>query len=259
MVLQGMVSSGAASERGRFRLRAAIDRAMREDTHMATAVRYIRMFRYGMMLLRLQSWWTSHRTSPTLEGHERNFRRHCNRIRPLAFFVGSLVVLASACASPKVGYDFDRSQDFTTYRTYGWMPDTRDRDQTGDKRIDNSLVDARIRSAVDAQLRGKGYTRSTVERPDFYVAYQAAVADMMKGASTQRYIGDRATGLYTTISDIQPYKGGELLVDIVDGATQRLVWQGTASAEIDPGMTAKERDERIARVIKAMFHNFPPH
>jgi hypothetical protein len=176
---------------------------------------------------------------------------------PFTSLVGLLMVLASACASPKVGYDFDRGQDFTTYRTYGWMQDTRD--QTGDKRIDNSLVDARIRSAVDAQLRGKGYTRSTAQRPDFYVAYQAAVTDMMKGASTQRYIGDRATGLYTTISDIQPYKGGELLIDVVDGATQRLVWQGTASAEIDPGMTAKERDDRIARVVKAMFDNFPPH
>lgn len=175
---------------------------------------------------------------------------------PLALFAGSLMVLASACASPKVGYDFDRSMDFSTYRTYEWMPDTGAK--TGDKRIDNSLVDARIRSAIDAQLRGKGYTHSTAGQPDFYVTYQAAVTDMMKGASTQRYIGDRATGLYTTINAIQPYKDGALLVDIVDGTTQRLVWQGTVSAEVDPAMTAKERDERITRVIKAMFEHFPP-
>ncbi|BFU96429.1 MAG: conserved protein of unknown function [Nitrospira sp.] len=167
-----------------------------------------------------------------------------------------MAALAFACASPKVGYDYDRSADFTSYRTYEWMPDSRS--PTGDRRIDNDLVDARIRAAVDRQLRGKGYTNPAAGQPDFYVAYRAAVTDMMKGASTQRYIGDRATGLYTTVSDIQPYKGGALLIDIVDGATQRLVWQGTASAEVDPGMTAKERDERIARVLKAMFEHFPP-
>jgi len=170
--------------------------------------------------------------------------------------LGLLALLISGCASPKVGYDYDRGADFSAYRTYEWLPDSRS--PAGDRRIDNDLVDARIRAAVDGQLRRKGYTSPAAGQPDFYVAYQAAVTDMMKGASTQRYIGDRATGLYTTVNAIQPYKDGALLVDILDGATQKLVWQGTASAEVEPGMTAKERDERIARVVKAMFEHFPP-
>ncbi|MDF0645819.1 MAG: DUF4136 domain-containing protein [Nitrospira sp.] len=230
---------------------------MSEDTAMPIAARQIRMFRYAMVMLRQRYQWTSHRTLPTLEGHERDGSR--KRIAPWrsALCVVAMAALASACASPKVGYDYDRSADFTTYRTYAWMPDSRS--PTGDRRIDNDLVDARIRAAVDRQLRGKGYTNPAAGKPDFYVAYHAAVTDMMKGASTQRYIGDRASGLYTTVSDIQPYKGGALLIDIVDGATQRLVWQGTASAEVDPGMTAAERDARIARVVNAMFEQFPPH
>lgn len=234
-------------------------RAMSEDTPMASAARYIRMFEYGMVLLRQRSPRISHPTPPTLEGHERNLSRLSrNRagLRYSALCAGLLALLISACASPKIGFDYDRSADFTAYRTYEWMPDSRS--PTGDRRIDNDLVDARIRAAIDGQLRRKGYTSPAGGRPDFYVAYQAALTDMMKGASTQRYIGDRATGLYTTINAIQPYKDGALLVDIVDGATQRLVWQGTASAEVDPGMTAKERDEQIARVVKAMFEHFPP-
>lgn len=224
---------------------------------MAIAVGQIRMFRYAMIVRRQPSRWTSHRTPPPSEGRERTLRRNWTAPWRWALCAAMMAALASACASPKIGYDYDRSADFTTYRTYEWMPDSRS--PTGDRRVDNDLVDARIRSAVDRQLRGKGYTNPAAGQPDFYVVYHAAVRDMMKGASTQRYIGDRATGLYTTINNIEPYKDGALLIDIVDGATQRLVWQGTASAEVDPGMTAKERDERITRVVKAMFEHFPPH
>ncbi|SLM48933.1 conserved protein of unknown function [Nitrospira japonica] len=223
---------------------------------MASAARYIRMFEYGMILLRHHPSEMNHGNHSTLKRHERSSRGNRLVLRITAVCVGLLAALVSACASPKVGYDYDRGADFTAYRTYEWMPDSRS--PAGDKRIDNDLVDARIRAAVDGQLRQKGYTNPAAGRPDFYVSYQAAVTDMMKGASTQRYIGDRASGLYTTVSDVHPYKDGALLVDIVDGATQKLVWQGTASAEIDPALTARERDERIARVVKAMFDHFPP-
>jgi hypothetical protein len=172
--------------------------------------------------------------------------------------ISLLVLLASAgaCASPKVGYDFDPSANFSSYHTYEWTAGNRE--PTGDKRVDNSLVDARIRSIVEAQLRSKGYRPSAPGRPDFYVSYHAGVKDLAKGASTQRYIGDRATGKYTTINAIEPYKEGALLVDIVDGTSNQLVWQGSAVAEVDPGMTAKERDEYLTRILGAMFAHFPP-
>lgn len=166
------------------------------------------------------------------------------------------VATIAACASPKVGYDYDANANFAAYRTYEWMPGNQE--STGDRRVDSSLVEARIRAAVEAQLRAKGYLTPATGQPDFYVAYRAGVKDLTKGASTQRYIGDRGTGKYTTISDIQPYKEGDLLIDIVDGVSKQLVWQGSAAAEMDPGMTRKERDDRINHIVGAMFAHFPP-
>jgi hypothetical protein len=178
------------------------------------------------------------------------------RIHPLSWFLTLLMASASACASPKVGYDYDHSASFTAYHTYGWVPGKQE--ATGDKRLDNALVDARIRHAVEAQLRSKGYTSSVDGKPDFYVAYHVGMKDMMKGASTQNYIGDRAHGTYTTLSDIQPYKEGTLLIDIVDAASNQLVWQASALAEVHPGMTPDERNERIGSVVRAMLSPFPP-
>lgn len=167
-----------------------------------------------------------------------------------------LTGLLAACAAPKVGYDYDASANFGAYHTYTWLLGKQE--PTGDKRVDNSLVDNRIRAAVSARLQAKGYTISANGKPDFYVAYHVAVKDRMKGSSTQQYIGDFAYGTFTTISDIHSYNEGDLLVDIVDAGSKQLVWRGAAQAEVDPGMTPKERDARINRVIDDMFAHFPP-
>jgi hypothetical protein len=174
--------------------------------------------------------------------------------QPLSWFL--LAASIGGCASPKIGYDYDRSVNFTHYHTYAWIP--RAHDATGDRRLDSSLIDARIRSAIDAQLRSKGYTATADDTPEFLVAYHVGINDMMKGLSTQKYIGDQASGRYTTVSGIQPYKEGTLLIDIVDGGSRRLVWQASALAEVQEGLTPKERDERINGVVRAMLSHFPP-
>lgn len=174
--------------------------------------------------------------------------------QPLCWFL--LTVSAVACASPKVGYDYDRSANFSVYHTYEWMPGKQE--TTGDKRLDNSLVDARIRTAIGAQLRSKGFTVPVGGSPDFYVAYHVGVKDMMKESTSRNYVGDRAFGTVTTIRDVQPYKEGALLIDIVDAASKQLVWQASALAQVDPGMTPEERDDRINGIVEAMLAPFPP-
>ena len=169
---------------------------------------------------------------------------------------GALLLFVAACSSPQLGYDFDRGADFSRYHTYAWVSAAQD--VTGDKRLDSSLVNARIRAAVDAQLRAKGYLASSNGSPDFLVAYQAGLKDMMKGASTQNYIGDRVHGTYTTISDIQPYHEGTLTIDIVDAGSRQLVWQASAKADVEQSLGPEQRDARVHSVVRAMLAHFPP-
>jgi hypothetical protein len=162
----------------------------------------------------------------------------------------------AACTSPTIGYDFDSRANFHAYHTYEWLADKQE--ETGDKRLDNSLVDTRIRSAIGTELRSKGYTASNDRRPDFLVVYHIRLSDMMKGSSTQNYIGDRAHGTYTTINDIHSYKEGTLLIDIVDAASKQLVWRSSALSEVNTGMTPEERNKRISHIVRAMLEHFPP-
>jgi hypothetical protein len=83
--------------------------------------------------------------------------------------------------------------------------------------------------------------------------------DMLKGASTQRYIGDRAHGTFTTISDIQPYHEGTLTIDIVDGESRQLIWQASARADLDQSLGPEQRDARVNNIVRVMLSHFPPH
>jgi hypothetical protein len=177
-------------------------------------------------------------------------------MRRLPLYAILVAALSSACATAQVGYDFDRSANFSHYHTYTWA--SGGQEATGDRRLDSSLVDSRIRTAIDAQLRAKGYLASLDGRPDFLVTYRVGMKDMMKGASTQHYIGDRAHGTFTTVSDIQPYNEGTLLIDILDANSQQLVWQASAKAELAQSLSPEQRDARVNNVVRAMLAHFPP-
>jgi hypothetical protein len=183
----------------------------------------------------------------------------------------AVLLMASAACAPalKVGYDYDRDANFTAYHTYDWL--SGEQEKTGDMRTDNSAVDMRIRMAVGAQLLSKGYRRLYDEKPDFYVTYHIGLKDMAPTVSTQYYSNGmagrpfsysadtRSTGNEKpTINEAPAYLTGSLLIDIIDAASNQLVWRGIAAAEVDTALTSAERDERTRTIVHKMLSHFPP-
>jgi hypothetical protein len=179
------------------------------------------------------------------------------------------LLLASACASTKIGYDYDRNANFTTYHTYEWVPG--DQAKTGNRQVDTSDVDIRLRTAVAAQLLLKGYQTGGTGQPDFYVAYHVGLKDLTPDFSSQYFSDGMAgapfvhsvdtrspSGVHQVENHPQSYLSGTLLVDVVDAASKKLVWRGTAAGAVDPGLTSQQRDERIRSIVRDMLANFPP-
>lgn len=185
-------------------------------------------------------------------------------------FCVAVLWMAAACAPmPKVGYDFDRSADFSAYHSYAWL--SADQEKTGDRRADSSTVDMRIRIAVGTQLRLKGYEALAAGKPDFYVAYHVGLKDSSPNISTQYYSDGMAghafahsadtrtaSGSTPASNEMPSYLTGSLLIDIIDAASQKLVWRGTAAGEVDPGLTSQQRDERTKAIVQKLLSNFPP-
>ncbi|HKY70295.1 MAG TPA: DUF4136 domain-containing protein [Nitrospira sp.] len=187
------------------------------------------------------------------------------------FLVLVILWMTVACApSPKIGYDYDRGADFSAYRSYAWL--SADQEKTGDRRADSSVVDMRIRIAVGTQLRLKGYHALTDGTPDFYVAYHIGLKDSSPSISTQYYsegmaghafshaADTRSAGKSTPAANEAPasYLTGSLLIDIIDAASQKLVWRGSAAGEVDPSLTSQQRDERTRVIVQRILSQFPP-
>src|ERR1043166_3818798 len=80
--------------------------------------------------------------------------------------IAGLLCLGALALAQNVQFDYDRTANFSAYRTYEWAE--------GKGPSPSQLMDQNIKRAVDMQLAAKGLQR--VERNgDIQVAYQAGV------------------------------------------------------------------------------------
>ena len=184
-------------------------------------------------------------------------------------FLAVIGIGVGCASSPKIGYDFDRTADFGAYHTYAWL--SSDQEKTGDRRADSSTVDMRIRIAVGTQLRLKGYQAIVEGKPDFYVAYHIGLKDSSPSITTQYYSDGMAGHAFahsadsrsagkpaSAVNETPSLLTGSLLIDIIDGGSEKVVWRGTADGEVDPQLTSQERDERTRLIVRRILSHFPP-
>lgn len=65
-------------------------------------------------------------------------------------------------------------------------------------------------------------------------------------------------GVGSTDVRVSEYEVGTLLLDVVDGSTNELVWRASAQARIDPNRTPQERTKLIRDAVHQMLERFPP-
>ena len=76
----------------------------------------------------------------------------------------------------KITTDYDPEVDFSPLKKYAWDPTPR---PPGDPQVDNTLFDARVRRAVDAELATRGFQKvaeGSEDTADFWINYHAALA-----------------------------------------------------------------------------------
>lgn len=171
------------------------------------------------------------------------------------------VLAGAGCSSMQITSDHAPAVDFQSLSRYGWLPDPRPK--TGDPRLDSSLLDQRVRRAVDAQLAARGYPEVSADEADFLVTYHAALESKLDVDTIYRTYGygygwGRGYGPAEVDTVVRQYEQGTLLLDFVDPKTRKLIWRGSASAEITPDSTPEKRQERINEAVARMLERFPP-
>ena len=174
------------------------------------------------------------------------------------FVVLTFAVATIGCSSYTVNHDWDRDADFAAYATYGWMPAATG--TSGDARAAverNSLLDKRIRSAVNSALNAKGM-RQQDDDPDLVVVYHTGVEDKITVTDWgYRYSYDYY-GWGGRDIDVQNYQEGTLIIDLIDTKTMELVWRGSVTGTIDQTAKPEKREKRLKEAIGKVMASYPP-
>ena len=158
-----------------------------------------------------------------------------HRVVPFAF---GCALLGFACAGQPIStsYDYNPNADFTTLKTYAWMPIRSDQ-------LTNFELE-RVTNAVEAGLQEKGFQRAG--NADFLLKVFAG-----KGLTL-------SSGYGWSGMESRRFAEGTLIIDMVDPLSNRLLWRGTATKALDANPTPEQQTENIARAVRAVLANFPP-
>jgi hypothetical protein len=148
-----------------------------------------------------------------------------------------------SCSSISVRTDYDREVNFTKYQTFKWMPDPEKRLGRAKK---DSLLDKRIRSAVEREMEAKGYRFLRGGKTDALMVCHLGVRNKV---DIDRY------GYWGGRVHVQRYKEGSIILDIADAKTKELIWRGVAQGTVhylegDP--------ERVNEAVFKILEGYPP-
>jgi len=177
----------------------------------------------------------------------------------LGMLAMALLLAPAVAAAQKVSYDYEKSADFKSFKTYAFKEGTK---------VGQELIDARIMAAIDTEMAAKGFTKAD-SNPDVFVVYHVAF-DKQKDISTFSSGYGGGYGPYgwgwggagwaggTTTTQVRDILVGTLVIDMADAKKNQLAWRGMGVKEVDTQAKPEKRDKSINNAVKKIFKNYPP-
>ena len=175
--------------------------------------------------------------------------------------MGALLVLVGSCSSVSYVVDWDTQNDFSGYRTFAWFELAPSPDKGQPPSQANAIVAARIRRSVTNELQTRGLSKTEVGEADVMVTYALVLQSRVVMYNTgwaYPYGGWRWGwgGWGGGWSSAQTYTEGTLVVDVLDGASRRLVWRGVAERAFTK---PNPSDDQVAAIVAKVMAGFPPN
>lgn len=163
-----------------------------------------------------------------------------------------LFLLVASCGTV-VNYDYEKSTDFTKYKTYDYFGDM----QTGLSQLDTK----RIMQSIDAKLATIGLTRS--DDPDFYIDILSQDIMNMNNSTVGVGAGGGGGGSFGGVSVGIPIGSNQstrqIVIDFVDKKqNESLFWQAVSESNYRDNASPERREAYFDALIEKIFSKYPP-
>ncbi|AWA31326.1 DUF4136 domain-containing protein [Flavobacterium magnum] len=162
------------------------------------------------------------------------------------------VLLLVSCSSVRVASDYDKTVDYSQFKTFAFHKQGVDKVEISD------LDKKRILHAIEDEMTKKGLTKS--ENPDLVVniftkaRQEVNVNQFYSGWGYGWGWGWNPWGFNNTY--VSTKTEGTLFIDLIDAKKKELVWQGEGSGYLTKNADAK--DARIKEFVTKILGQYPP-
>lgn len=166
--------------------------------------------------------------------------------------IAILTLTLVSCAPVRVNYDFDKTVDFTKYKTYQYYGDMK----TGLSPLDTK----RLLNALDVQLAAKGFLVSNT--PDFLIDIKSnefeAAARQTVGVGLGGVGGHVGGGISIGLPIGQPHLNRQITIDFVDDNGVGLFWQALSESVFKQNESPEKREGRLKTIAEKILMEYPP-
>src|SRR5207247_9077469 len=174
----------------------------------------------------------------------------------IRWLVTAFLLLAGMATPQDIRYNYDKSADFSKYKTYKWVEM-----KNSDK---DALIDGQIKSVIDAQLPTKGLTKTDGDNADLYVAYQTAFSTEKRidtfndGFGYGPGWGWYGGGMGMSTSTTSTLYVGSLQLDFYDASRKQAVFRAVATKTLDAKAKPEKRQKNLTKAVAKMLKKYPP-
>lgn len=163
-----------------------------------------------------------------------------------------LALIVASCAPIHVSYDYEKTADFSKYKTYNYYQDI----ETGLNELDSK----RLINAMDANLQARGLKLS--ETPDFFINIQSQQYHQSQRSSVGVGVGGSGGnvggGVSIGIPIGQSNINRQIIIDFIDENGKGLIWQSVSESSFNPNASPSTREKKLKAIIEKVLSQYPP-
>jgi hypothetical protein len=178
--------------------------------------------------------------------------------RSLLYYVIPVVLFFGACSTQQFHTTRIEQQDFTAYKTYGWLTPV---DSLSKGYFNNDIAQANIMDAANAELEARGL-RYQKENPDVLFRYIAIVNNKSQAVYGNAMWGGpyyyarpwwygwsphRAIGT-------ERFRVSHLIIEARDRKTNTVIWQARGTNRIE---NPENAINKLPKTVKGVFKQYP--